>query len=255
VLPDLQRTFRIAVTGTDDAGLAALVAARIGGGASAATRIDVYRTNVQESLIDVLATAFPVVGRIVGPAYFRGLAAGYVAAQLPRVPQLSVYGDGFADFLAGHEAAVRLPYLPDVARLEWARGEAYFAADAPPLDPAALRRVAPESLAALRLVPHPALRLVASAHPIRRIWEVNQPEVTDVPALDLSLPEQVAITRPEHSVVMRGIGAGDLRFVQGLVGGAGLADAAGAALDADPEFDLQRCLEGHLVHGSFAAFA
>jgi len=44
-----------------------------------------------------------------------------------RAAALAEYGDGFADFLAGFAPAQSLPYLADVARLEWAINAAYHA--------------------------------------------------------------------------------------------------------------------------------
>src|SRR3546814_5922375 len=76
-------------------------------------------------------------------------------AHPPTVPQLLHYGDRFADFLAGFKPVRALLYLPDVARLEWARHEAYFAGHADPLDPAALAGMPPERYLALALDLHP----------------------------------------------------------------------------------------------------
>src|SRR3546814_3289038 len=98
-------------------------------------------------------------------------------AHPPTVPQLLHYGDRFADFLAGFKPVRALLYLPDVARLEWARHEAYFAGHADPLDPAALAGMPPERYLELALDLHPAVRLVTSWYPIDRIWEANQPQL------------------------------------------------------------------------------
>ena len=251
MLRDLQKQFATAVTGTGDAGLDAHVRSP---GGRVSTRIDVYRTTVQESLGDVLAAAYPVTQRIVGAGFFRGLAAAFIAQHPPTVPHLAVYGDGFADFVAIFAPANALPYLPDVARLEWARGEVYFAADAAPLDPVSLQAIAAQALPELKLRPHPAARLVISPFPALRIWEVNQPEVAEIPAIDMSMAQQVLITRPAFQIVMREISAADAAFVAALMNGAGLGDAATAALEVDSAFDLQAALQGHLLHGTFAAF-
>src|SRR5258706_11424995 len=125
-LRDLQIHFRKAVLGADDGALREFVRAP----GPIADRIDVYRNTVQSSLTEVLASAFPVTQRIVGDRFFAGLARAFIAAHPPRRPHLSTYGDGFSAFIAASDIEQQLSYLPDVARLEWARGEAYFAADA-----------------------------------------------------------------------------------------------------------------------------
>ena len=70
-------------------------------------------------------------------------------AEPPRSPLLFQYGGSFADFIAGFAPAAPLPYLRDMARLEYAQGLAYHAADREPLPPASLRR--PGSRAPCRL--------------------------------------------------------------------------------------------------------
>lgn len=252
MLRDLQRQFREAVTGPGDGEIAAAVRSPRG---QVADRIEVYRTTVQESLADVLATAFPVTQRIVGAGFFRGLAGAFIAAHPPAVPQLSAYGGDLADFIAAYDPAKALPYLPDVARLEWARSEAYFAADADTLAPVALQTMAAEDLATLQLALHPATRLIPSAFPILTIWQVNRSEVIDVPAVDMTLGQRVIVTRIDDAVPMREIGFGDMAFVAALAAGAGLGDAAELALDVEPAFDLQAALRDHLLNGTFAALA
>src|SRR3546814_6399821 len=61
------------------------------------------------------------------------------------------YGASFPDFIERFKPATTLPYLADVARIERAWIEAYHAAEAPALDPAALARFTPDELPALRL--------------------------------------------------------------------------------------------------------
>jgi hypothetical protein len=246
---EIQREFRAAVMGVEGA-LAPHVNAASG---PLSQRIGVYRNTVQQSLIDVLATAFPAVHRIVGGRFFSALAHDFVRGHLPDVPQLSVYGAKFPDFIATHERLSDLAYLADVARLEWARGEAYFADDAAPLDPAKLAAIAPENLAPVIFTLHPAARLIASPHPIYRIWTVNQPDVGDVPALDLTISEQVIITRPYFEVTVRLIAPADAAFVAALNRKLSLGEAVAEALSVDAAFNLQAALQDHFIHGTFAA--
>src|SRR4051794_33381548 len=96
MLRDLQQRFAAALRNGDDATLQGLVAAP----AHVTGRIEIYRNTVRGSLTETLRAAFPVVERIVGAAFFAAMAQAFVAAEPPRRPQLSAYGDGFAGFLA-----------------------------------------------------------------------------------------------------------------------------------------------------------
>ena len=244
MIAGLQCAFRDAVLSGDDRALAPLVAAP--------ARIAIYRNTVQGSLVEVLAAAYPVTQRIVGPGFFAGLAHTFAVAHPPRLPQLSTYGADFPGFVDRSLARHGLPYLADVARLEWARGESYFAADAPALSPAALAATAPGALDGLKLTLHPATRLIRSAFPIHRIWRVNQPEVTEVPAVDMTAAEDVLLTRAEDRVSLRVIAPGDAAFIAAVVSGAGLGDAAARASAENHAFDLESALRDHLIGGSFA---
>lgn len=246
-LSEIQKRFRNAVLSTDNAALTSMVSAS---GAIAA-RIAVYRATVQGSLIEVLGAAFPVVRRVVGDGFFRSLAGRFAAAAPPAVPQLSVYGGNFADFIAREDVGRRLPYLADTARLEWARGESYFAADAAPLDPARLAALSPDVLAQTILRWHPATRLVTSAFPIHHIWEINQPEVDDIPQIDFAESQSVLVSRRGHQIMTRAIIAADAAFMAAVASGKNLGEAADAALKADAAFDLQSALQAHFINGVF----
>jgi hypothetical protein len=118
---------------------------------------------------------FPVIERLVGPDFFAAMARVFAAQHPPRTPVLHEWGDAFPTFLAGFEPVADLPYLPDVACLELARGGAYHAADAAVADATRLTALRPETL---RLTLAPSVRGVASPWPAVSIWQANQPGAT-----------------------------------------------------------------------------
>ena len=107
-------------------------------GRPAGKRFDVYRNNVVVGLIEALATAFPVIEKLLGAENFRVLAGAYVRAYPPRSALMMFYGDHLPAFLQGFEPVADLGYLPDVARLELAIRRCYHAADAIPVNPQSL---------------------------------------------------------------------------------------------------------------------
>ena len=125
-LPELQRAFAAAILADETATLSPLVRAD---GIAPERRIQVYRNNSLITLAEALKATFPVVCRLVDERFFDYAARAFIRAHPPRQPRLADYGEEFADFLAGFEPARSLPYLPDVARLEWAINLAYHAAD------------------------------------------------------------------------------------------------------------------------------
>ena len=75
------------------------------------------------------------------------MARFHVRATPPTSPLLFEYGRDFPDFIARYEHARAMPWLADVARIERAWLDAYHAADAEPLAPAALAAIPPDRLA------------------------------------------------------------------------------------------------------------
>lgn len=208
--------------------------------APALRRLAVYRNNRMVGLVENLEASFPAVRRLVGEAFFAATARAYVAEQPPRSPVLLLYGESFGDFLDRFPPAAGVPYLGDVARLEWARRFACHAADAPPLSVARLAEVPQALLPALRFTLHPSLRLVSSRWPVAALWAAAA-------EVDMSRGEDVAVLRPDLAVEVRVLPPGGHAFIAALTGGATLGEAAEAALAAAPDSDIA----GHL-HSLFA---
>jgi hypothetical protein len=220
-------------------GTAGLTASILAAGSPAERRLGVYRANVMLSLRRLLEGTFPVTRRLLRADQFASVADAFVRQSPPTRPQLLAYGAGFPDAV---DAVHRL--IGDVARLEWAREEAYHAADAPTVDAAALAAAPMERYPALRFRPHPSLRLLRSPGPVYSLWSGDEG----------SGAQQVLVVRQEMTVVTRLVSAGDLALLTALAAGQPLAEAATAALAVEPGLDLQSALAGHLGGGSFAAF-
>ena len=78
----------------------------------------------------VLAGAYPIVAKIVGESFFEGLAREYLRRFPSASGDLNEYGASLAQFVAAFPHTGDLPYLADVARMEWLAHRAHYAADA-----------------------------------------------------------------------------------------------------------------------------
>lgn len=216
-----------------------------------ARRFAVYRNNVAVGLIGAIEARYPVTRRLVGDDFFRAMARAFAAAEKPRSPVLIHYGAGFPDFVSQFEPAREIAYLADVARLENAWVEAYHAADAPPLALAALGEIDPADVPALRFAPHPAARLLRSAHPAASIWAAHQGPGEPRPPAEWRA-EDALIARPQADVSVRVLPAGGWDFAAALLAGAALGEAAEAC--AGESFDPGAHLVGLLEAGAFQSF-
>lgn len=238
-LPDLQRRF-----------VAAVAAAEGGGDAGLA----VYRNAVRANYRNALRASYPVVCALTGAPFFHAAVDAFVAAHPSQCGDLNVYGGTFGDFLAAYPHAASLPYLPDVARLEWAQDEAARAADAgsaPPSVLAALAAVPAEGLAACRLRVDPSSRLLRSDFPVLRIWQVHQPDFAGDPQVDLDTgPDVLLVRRHGGEAGTERVPAGEFAWLSALAAGADLAGAIDAALAADTAFDFAAALGARIADGT-----
>jgi hypothetical protein len=98
----------------------------------------VYRENALAVRREALAAAHPVVRRLVGAAFFAEAATRFARAHPSTSGDLTPTAARPSPPSSRATPGADLPYLSDVARLEWAVHECGHAADGAPLDHAAL---------------------------------------------------------------------------------------------------------------------
>lgn len=223
-LLELQHAFRTAMlTGSE-----AVVAAEIvGDGIAPGARLNVYRNNIRGNLTGALKLTFPAVERLVGAEFFAATAACFLAAAPPAQANLYDWGEAFPDFLQSFPPAASLPYLPDVARLEWAIGRALHAPMLPPLDLDAFGRLSADEQAEIRFRRHPSVSLLRLAYPAHRIWKAVLEE--DRQALACIDPagggECLVVHRAASGADVLPLSPAGLCFATALCDGTSLSDA------------------------------
>lgn len=222
-------------------------------GSDPAARFAVYRNNVVVSLIDALSDAFPVVSELVGAEFFAAMAHEYARRHPPSSPVLAHYGEGFPEFVSRFEPAASLPYLPDVARLEWAYVHAFHAADADALAIEALRELLqqPEALLSARLQFAPAVTLIRSNFAVVSIWHAHQRDGGSF-GIDWTRPEAAFVARPGLEVEIIPLAPDAARFLDALMNGSSLGAAyeySGTGKAADLEDIFSLLLRTHALKG------
>lgn len=223
------------------------------GGGKAARRFAVYRNNVVHSLTTAMADIFPAVAGLAGKERFAHVARLHLEKDPPRSPILAELGRDFPAFLDSFAPArEQMPWLAHVARLERAWLDAWHAADAEPLEAAALGAIPPEALAQTRFTPHPASGVIAAPFAIASLMEAGRKGAPASP----QGAQTVLVTRPHLNVEIRVLDGAAAAFAASLFAGATLeeAHAAGEAAQAN-EFALGTSLGLLLASGAFAGLA
>lgn len=236
-LDNLQKTIARSVLGRAPFGLSPLIQA---GRFDPYGRLRVYQNNTRASLTSTLMGVFPVTTQLVDERYFRYAASEFVRLNPPREPRLVRYGTEFPPFLRTFERLQEMPFVSEVARLEWAIAEALDAPSRPARTLADLdvdvEGTTPE------LVLQPSLRLLVSHWPVLSIWAAHQqghnPSEIDPSQREA---ERIALWRQGDSVRFAKLSSTEFAFRHALQTGRDLDKAVTRAAVHDPMFDA---LEG-----------
>ena len=218
-----------------------------------AAGLSVYRNTVAKGCADALVANFPSVERVTGADWLTAAAVRHAADHPPARPSLLDYGQAFPDWLADFPPAEDMPFLADLARLDLAWTRAHLAVDAPPLAAAAFEALDAEAFARTAAALHPSAQLAAFEDGLAGLWidlRVEPPRE----ALELDdAPSAVLILRPALEVEIRPLSPGAFAFLDACRQGQSLAQAAAAALVAEPGLALAALFADLIAAGAFAA--
>lgn len=225
----------------------------------AEARFAIHRNNVLSSLIDVVSETFPTVEQLVGTAFFRAMVSIFVRRSPPRSCVLALYGETFPAFLAQFAPVESLPYLSDVAKLEFARVVALHAKDADVMsrEDAVSALGSSADLGAVRIECHPSTSILQSAHSVVSIWKAHQ-SLHAIDRFDLADAEACLVIRQAWEVAIVRIPAGTAVFVRHLLQGISIAEAAQWAVQAagtEEAFELAPALALIIDQGVLTSIA
>ncbi len=249
-LLELQRAMRESLVVRDDRGSSPHV---VRGPFNPAERLDIYRNTFASVLTTALRLSYPAVHHLVSADFFDGAVGIFIEAHPPMSACLDDYGEALPGFLSDFEPAASLPYLPDVARLEWAVNRALHAHDTGPLDARRLAALTEAERARVRFVLHPSVSLVRANHPADLIWHaVLEKDDASLSAIDPHAgPAWLLVQRLPTGVEVRRMSESAWRFTSALC----TAQSLAAALDEARDFDASALLADHLAAGRFANFS
>lgn len=210
-------------------------------------RLGIFRNNSIVTHTRVLASVYPVVCRLVDPGFFAYLAHEFLRKNPPAHPCLSEYGAMFPQFVANFPPVMRILYLEDIARLEWAISRV---TRVPALQSMSLNdfvsRPADPAMARLQL--DSRTRLVASEYPIDLIWQINQSD-NDVEAVTLEDRPAYLEVRSGRAEMLRRLEKPDWIFRSLLADGDPLGVASETTLQFEPHFDLAGAIASLFAEG------
>ncbi|PHV20530.1 DUF2063 domain-containing protein [Janthinobacterium sp. BJB446] len=212
-------------------------------------RFSLYRGSLGANWRRTLSQVYPVVLALVGEEFFGGLAHAYGRKMPSDSADLNQFGARFADFLAVFPPVAELPYLPDMARLEWALHLAHYAADAQGLAPEALAALHPDQLEAHCFTLHPACVLLASGWQVAALWQAHQDgEGQGMFPQEMQVASYALVCRTRWKAQVLVLDAAAHAALLALQQGQTFGAALDAAFELDPAFDLAAYLRQWLAN-------
>lgn len=158
-----------------------------------------YQGNATATAERVLAAAYPTVQALLGEEALALLARQLWHHHPPSEGDLTAWGQALPDWLAGLPEVQDWPYLPDGARLDWARHTAEHASDAT-FEPDSLALLGAHDPAHLQIQLRPGLSVIRSEWPVVTLWQAHQAPKADM--LD-KLRQALSARQAETAVVWR----------------------------------------------------
>jgi putative DNA-binding protein len=217
-------------------------------------RLQVYAGGYPVRVQEALAETYPAVAHLVGDGAFAALARRFAAAVPLHSYNLNDAGLELPAFLRSDRLTADLPFLPDLALLEWHVARAFHAYEQAPLDPATLSGWGVDEWqhAAVRF--QPAVAVVTSNWPIRELWECRE---TPLEAIDIDLrgrADRVLIQRAGFAVVCASVDEDEAGVLGALLAGETLGVALASVGDredgsADVSAWFARWMAGDMITG------
>jgi hypothetical protein len=163
----------------------------------AADRLAIYRDMYAARLVDALRETFPNLARLLGDDRFAALGEDYVARHPSEHHDVGRIGLHLPAFLRAYPGPER-PDLADLAELEWARNEVFFATESEAAGAEALATLAAEAVGRARLRMSPSVRALVLEHDAAALWrrlESGEPPGPPVPG-----PSAATVWRREFDV-------------------------------------------------------
>lgn len=137
-------------------------------------RLDIYSEGYLLRLAKALEKDFPNIHLAVNSSYdslaFRTLCLQYIEKYPSRYYSLNEIGRNFSTFLWDHPILEKLPFLGELAQVEWLCVQSHFAQDPTPFDWEKITQLSQETLGLATLLFHPSVFVIQTNWALGEFW-------------------------------------------------------------------------------------
>jgi hypothetical protein len=184
---------------------------------TAEQRLGIYRGSVHGILTQALSATYPVCQALVGESFFSKMCSVFIDQSPPSSPYFHEYGDAFADFIQTFPPAQSLPYLSDMAHLEWARHCAWQRSNQTNSDFSLLANLSPEAQLQCQFQLPQSAQLLSSSYAVDALWQAHQTtEAVDFSQLAINEPCDCIIWRAARTIQQQPLNETQAQFLQAI---------------------------------------
>lgn len=197
---------------------------RVPDGADPRTRIAVHRDGYPARIASSLAEAFPAVANILGDGSLAKLTNRFIRDDGCSEWNLNRIGRSLPEFLESDPLTHELPFLPDLAALEWAVFECFHSAPGHEFDPSTIGALSSDDWTHARIVFRPGTAVVGSEWPIHELWNTRDLDRSEID-VDLSgRPERVLVYQVDFAIETHTVDPIEAHALESLLAGARLGE-------------------------------
>lgn len=208
--------------------------------------LQVYRNNFVMTLTECLEAVYPVVNALVGEECFQAVSRHHVLSHPMTDACAESYGGGFNDTIMSLPNIVEtVPYLADMAALEWHIQCVSRAPMPAPFPMERLAKVEDEAFAAIQLQSPASVAVLPSDYAVGVLWQaISDNDETALSQIDINQPQTVLVQKQAEGVVISTLNEEDAQLI--------LACQQSPLGDVDPT--LLQHLSGVMQSGIFSDF-
>jgi len=216
-------------------------------------RFGLYRGNLTATWGKAMSVAYPVIAQLVGDEFFAALVREYGRAHPSDHGDLNRFGAHFESFLRGFPHVQDLPYLPDMARLEWQLHRTHYAQETAPVAAEDIAAIPPEMIESCTFEWPPTAQLFSSGWSVVPLWLAHQPGAGNEFPQQVDAPSRALISRPQWTAQPTPLSPASFAALQALAEGQSFGAALDAAFELDENFNVGANLQQWLQHAIFSA--
>lgn len=251
-LRELQRALSAHIVAGHGPPLDALI--RVPVGADPSARIAAYTEGYPARVTEALRESYPALANIVGDGSLAGLSQRYRAVLRDEPRNLNDVGADLPAFLRGDRLTEQLPFLPELAALEWAMTRSFHAPAGDRFDPIECKSWSLEDWQRAQIRFQPGLALLRSNWPLCALHATRNRQRDEI---DVDLErgcECVLVYRRGFEVAVEAVPPREADAIEAFLADEPLADVAERlARDGAQGDDVVALFQGWVSKGLIAS--